>query len=158
MTVNITPSGTRGIRVPGVFKKLSKIHPLLYKLIGGRGQRNLVVLTTTGAKSGRERSATVASFPEDKNTWLVVASFGGAASHPSWYVNLAKNPAHVFLQAGGERFRVRPTSLHGEERAAAWKRITTEAPNFATYQTHTDREIPVVRLTRDERVAASLAD
>jgi len=55
----------------------------------------------------------------------------------------------VFLQVRDERFRVRPTSLHGADRATAWKRITSEAPNFAEYQTKTDREIPVVRLTRD---------
>jgi deazaflavin-dependent oxidoreductase (nitroreductase family) len=74
---------------------------------------------------------------------------GGEARHPSWYVNLAKNPDRVFLHVRGERFHVRPVSLHGAERAAAWKRITREAPNFAEYQTKTDREIPVVRLTRD---------
>jgi len=78
-----------------------------------------------------------------------VASMGGAAAHPSWYVNLAKNPDQVFLQVGGERFKVRPASLHGADRATAWKRITSEASNFAEYQTKTDREIPVVRLTRD---------
>jgi len=109
----------------------------------------MVVLTTLGSKSGLERSSTVASFPEGEGTWLVVASMGGEANHPSWYVNLAKHPDRVFLQAHGERFRVRPESLHGEDRAAAWKRITSKAANFAEYQTKTDREIPVVRLTRD---------
>jgi hypothetical protein len=64
-------------------------------------------------------------------------------------VNLAKNPDKVFLQVRGERYRVRPASLHGADRAAAWKRITSEMPNFAEYQTKTDREIPVVRLTRE---------
>jgi deazaflavin-dependent oxidoreductase (nitroreductase family) len=108
----------------------------------------MVVLTTLGSKSGQERSSTVASFPEGEGTWLVVASMGGEARHPSWYVNLAKNPDRVFLQVRGERFRVLPASLHGLDRAAAWKRITNEAPNFAEYQTKTDREIPVVRLTR----------
>jgi hypothetical protein len=64
-------------------------------------------------------------------------------------VNLAKNPDHVFLQVRGERYRVRPASLHGADRESAWKRITSEMSNFAEYQTKTDREIPVVRLTRD---------
>ena len=109
----------------------------------------MVVLTTLGSRSGLERSSTVASFPEGDGTWLVVASMGGEARHPSWYVNLAKNPDRVFLQVGGKRFRVRPMSLDGAERATAWKRITTEGPHFAEYQTKTDREIPVVRLTRD---------
>jgi deazaflavin-dependent oxidoreductase (nitroreductase family) len=115
----------------------------------------MVVLTTLGSRSGLERSSTVASFPEGAGTWLVVASMGGEARHPSWYVNLARNPDRVFLQVRGERFRVRPASLHGSDRAAAWSRITSEAPNFAENQTKTDREIPVVRLTRESGVATS---
>ena len=147
MTVQITPNGTRGFQVPGAFRPLARLHARLYKLVGGRGHKNMVVLSTLGSASGLERSSTVASFPEGEGKWLVVASMGGAAKHPSWYVNLAKNPDHVFLQVRGRRYRVRPTSLHGADRSAAWQRITSEAPNFAEYQTKTDREIPVVRLT-----------
>jgi deazaflavin-dependent oxidoreductase (nitroreductase family) len=150
MTVQITPNGTRGFQVPGAFRPLARLHARIYKLVGGRGHKNMVVLSTLGSTSGLERSSTVASFPEGEGKWLVVASMGGAAKHPSWYVNLAKNPDHVFLQVGNERFRVRASSLHGEDRAAAWKRITAEASNFAEYQTKTDREIPVVRLSRVE--------
>lgn len=149
MTVKITPNGTRGFKAPAAFRPLARLHARLYKLIGGRGHRNMVVLTTLGSKSGEDRSSTLASFPEGEGTWLIVASMGGEARHPSWYVNLAKNPDHVFLQVGSERFRVRPASLHGADRAAAWKRITGEMSNFADYQTKTDREIPVVRLTRE---------
>ncbi|HEX3508157.1 MAG TPA: nitroreductase/quinone reductase family protein [Candidatus Dormibacteraeota bacterium] len=148
MTVEITPNGTRGFQVPGAFRPLARLHARLYKLVGGRGHGNMVVLSTLGSTTGIERSSTVAGFPEGEGRWLVVASMGGAAKHPSWYVNLAKKPDHVFLQVGNERFRVRASSLHGEDRAVAWKRITAEAPNFAEYQTKTDREIPVVRLTR----------
>ena len=148
MTVKITPNGTRGFKAPRGFRPLARLHARIYKLVGGRGHGNMVVLTTLGSRSGLQRSSTVASFPEGDGTRLVVASMGGEARHPSWYVNLAKNPDHVFLQVGGERFRVQPTSLHGAERATAWTRITSEASNFAEYQTKTDREIPVVRLTR----------
>ena len=149
MTVKITPNGTRGFKAPGAFRPLARLHARIYKLVGGRGHRNMVVLTTLGSRSGLERSSTVASFPENEGTWLVVASMGGEARHPSWYVNLAKNPGNVYLQVRGERHRVRPESLHDADRAAAWKRITSEMPNFAEYQTKTDREIPVVRLTRE---------
>ena len=148
MTVTITPNGTRGFKAPAAFRPLARLHASIYKLVGGRGHRNMVVLSTLGSKSGRERSATVASFPEGEGAWLVVASMGGEARHPSWYVNLARNPDHVYLQVGSDRYRVHPASLHGAERATAWKRITTEMRNFAEYQTKTDREIPVVRLTR----------
>jgi deazaflavin-dependent oxidoreductase (nitroreductase family) len=149
VTVKITPNGTHGFQAPGAFRPLARLHARIYKLIGGRGHGNMVVLTTLGSRSRLERSSTVASFPEGDGTWLVVASMGGEARHPSWYVNLAKHPDRVFLQVRGKRFPVRPASLHGEDRAAAWTRITTEAPNFAEYQTKTDREIPVVRLTRE---------
>jgi deazaflavin-dependent oxidoreductase (nitroreductase family) len=149
MTVTITPNGTRGFKAPAAFRPLARLHASIYKLVGGRGHRNMVVLTTLGSKSGQERSSTVASFAESEGSWLVVASMGGEARHPSWYLNLAKNPDHVFLQVRGERYRVRPASLHGADRAAAWKRITSEMSNFAEYQTKTDREIPVVRLTRE---------
>jgi deazaflavin-dependent oxidoreductase (nitroreductase family) len=149
MSVKVTPNGTRGFKVPRGFIPLAGLHAWIYKLVGGRGHKNLVVLTTVGATSGRERASTLASFPEGESAWLIVASIGGAPRHPSWYVNLAKNPDLVFLQVRGENFRVRPTSLHGADRASAWKRITAEAPNFAEYQAKTDREIPVVRLTRD---------
>jgi len=148
MTVTITPNGTRGFKAPAAFRPLARLHASIYKLVGGRGHRNMVVLTTLGSKSGQERSSTVASFPEADGKWLVVASMGGEARHPSWYLNLAKNPDHVFLQVRGERYRVRPASLHGADREAAWKRITSEMSNFAEYQTKTDREIPVVRLIR----------
>jgi len=148
MTVTITPNGTRGFQVPGAFRPLARLHARLYKLVGGRGHKNMVVLSTLGSTSGLERSSTVASFPEGEGKWLVVASMGGAAKHPSWYVNLAKHPDQVYLQVRGKRYRVKATSLHGAERSAAWKRITSEAANFADYQTKTDREIPVVRLTR----------
>jgi deazaflavin-dependent oxidoreductase (nitroreductase family) len=149
MTVDITPNGTRGFKAPGAFRPLARLHARIYRLIGGRGHGNMVVLTTLGSRSGVERSSTVASFPEGEGAWLVVASMGGEARHPSWYVNLAKNPDRVFLNVRGERYQVRPASLHGADRASAWERITREAPNFAEYQTKTDREIPVVRLTRD---------
>ena len=153
MTVEITPNGTHGFKVPGAFRPLARLHARIYKLVAGRGHRNMVVLTTLGSSSGLERSSTIASFPQGEGKWLIVASMGGAARHPSWYVNLAKNPDRVQLQVGGERFQVRPASLHGEERAAAWKRITSEAPNFAEYQTKTDRELPVVSLTRVAKTA-----
>jgi deazaflavin-dependent oxidoreductase (nitroreductase family) len=148
MTVTITPNGTRGFKAPAAFRPLARLHASIYKLVGGRGHRNMVVLTTLGSKSGQERSSTVASFPEGEGTWLVVASMGGEARHPRWYVNLAKHPDHVYLQVRGKRHRVKPTSLHGADRSIAWKRITSEMPNFAEYQTKTDREIPVVRLIR----------
>ena len=75
-----------------------------------------------------------------------MASKGGAPSHPSWFYNLAAHPDEVEVEFDGRKTAVTPQTLTGDERAAAWQRITTERPNFAAYEEKTDRQIPVVRL------------
>ena len=149
--VRITPGGTRGRNLPlaGVGRFLYRLlSPLVGRILVRRAQ-GLVELVTTGARSGKRRISTVRAFPEGGGAWLVVASFGGASSHPAWYVNLARNPDQVWLRVGGREVKVRPLSLHGEDRDKAWKRITTERSSFREYETNTDREIPVVRLTTE---------
>jgi deazaflavin-dependent oxidoreductase (nitroreductase family) len=86
-------------------------------------------------------------FPEGDDAWLIVASKGGAAGHPAWFHNLAAHPDQVEVEFQGRKTAVTPQTLTGEERASAWRRITTERPNFAGYEQKTDRQIPVVRLT-----------
>jgi deazaflavin-dependent oxidoreductase (nitroreductase family) len=107
----------------------------------------VLLLTTLGARSGERRTTPVMCFPEGDSAWLVVASFGGAARHPAWFVNIASHPDDVWVDVEGRPLKVTPRSLDGEERREAWQRITTEAARFAGYQQKTDREIPVVRLT-----------
>jgi deazaflavin-dependent oxidoreductase (nitroreductase family) len=105
------------------------------------------MITTKGARTGQDRSATVRRFDEAGGAILVVGSKGGNATHPAWFLNLARNPDAVWIDVKGKRVKVTPTSLHGEERDRAWQRIVAEASNFKAYETKTDREIPVVRLT-----------
>jgi deazaflavin-dependent oxidoreductase (nitroreductase family) len=120
----------------------------VHRLTGSRmGGRPLLYLTTIGAKSGQPRTAVVMPFPDGDDAWLIVASKGGTADHPAWFYNLAKHPDRVEIEIEGRRTAVTPRTLTGEERAAAWQRITTERPNFAGYEQKTDREIPVIRLT-----------
>jgi deazaflavin-dependent oxidoreductase (nitroreductase family) len=120
----------------------------IHRLTGSKmGGRPLLYLTTVGAKSGERRTAVVLPFPDGDDTWLIVASKGGAASHPSWFYNLAAHPDQVQVEVEGRKTAVTPQTLTGEERATAWQRITTERPNFAGYEAKTDRQIPVVRLT-----------
>jgi deazaflavin-dependent oxidoreductase (nitroreductase family) len=69
--------------------------------------------------------------------------------HPAWFLNMAKNPDDIWLEVGTERFKVRGESLEGQERAEALARIAKIAPRYRGYQEKTDREIPIVRLTRD---------
>jgi deazaflavin-dependent oxidoreductase (nitroreductase family) len=121
-----------------------RVHRLTGSKMGGRP---LLYLTTVGAKSGERRTAVVMPFPEGDDAWLVVASKGGAASHPAWFYNLAAHPDQVEIEFEGRKTAVTPQTLSGEERATAWQRIITERPGFAEYETKTDRQIPVIRLT-----------
>ncbi len=106
-----------------------------------------LVLIAVGRKSGRTFETPVAYLPQADGTWLVCASAGGAARHPAWYRNLAATPAAnaVIL---GEQVPVNAVELHGADRDAAWATITAIAPNFLGYTKKTDRELPVIRLTR----------
>jgi deazaflavin-dependent oxidoreductase (nitroreductase family) len=152
MSVVLTPKGTRGVTPPlptWLIAWLTRIPVILQRLSGGRMKMHgepLLVLTTVGARTGQPRTTMLAQFPEADGSTLVAASFGGAAAHPAWYFNLAKHPDQVFIDRDGRRIRVQPTSLSGQEREAAWRRIVSVAPGFAEYQRKTDREIPVIRL------------
>jgi deazaflavin-dependent oxidoreductase (nitroreductase family) len=158
MAIHVSPPGTRGTRIPKpllkLFKPMGTLMIRRYRRSGGtkissRMGFPVVLLTTRGAKTGRIRTTPVGGFPDGENSWLVVASLGGAAHHPAWFFNLAKNPDDIWLEVGKERFQVRAESLEGPERADALARIAAIAPRYGTYQQKTDREIPIVRLTRE---------
>jgi deazaflavin-dependent oxidoreductase (nitroreductase family) len=108
----------------------------------------VVLLTTRGAKTGQTRTTPIGGFPDGENSWLVAATLAGAARHPAWFRNMAKHPEDIWLEVGTERFKVRGESVEGLERAEALARIAKVSPRYGTYQEKTDREIPVVRLTR----------
>lgn len=106
----------------------------------------VVLLTTTGAKTGLERTTMLGGFDDGDGSWLIVASNGGAPRHPAWFLNVARHPDKVWLEVGRRKFRARVESLRGEERVAALGRVAAVSPQFAKYQVNTDREIPVLRL------------
>jgi deazaflavin-dependent oxidoreductase (nitroreductase family) len=87
------------------------------------------------------------AFPDGDDAWLIVASKGGAPTHPAWFINLAKHPDKVWLQVGNRRFRAEVDSLQGAEREAAYDRVVAVAKQYDGYRTKTDREIPIIRLT-----------
>jgi deazaflavin-dependent oxidoreductase (nitroreductase family) len=150
VTIEIPPSGTRGANLRGfpIFRAFNALNVWVYCRRGGESDgRTGLLLTTIGARSGKERTVALGKFTDDQGGWFVVAALAGAARHPSWFINLAKSPDKVWVQVGRDRYKVRPDLLRGEERAAAWERIVAAAPGFGTYQRKTDREIPVVRLT-----------
>ncbi|MGH7609893.1 MAG: nitroreductase/quinone reductase family protein [Candidatus Dormibacteria bacterium] len=109
-----------------------------------------LLLTTVGARSGRERTVPLGGFPDGPEAWLVVASAGGARRHPAWFLNMARNPDRIWIEVGPRRLRVCAESLGGEQRRQALERIVAIAPRYAGYQEKTDRELPVVRLTPAE--------
>ena len=153
MAFEKTPNGTRGKSMPGVNGPVSKwVNNLMVRVARGRSNgrfmgMDTLVLTTTGAKSGQRRETLLASFPGGGNAWLICAAFGGNAKNPAWYHNIAAHPDQVEIQVRGRKVKVTPAQLTGEERAAAWQRITTDLPRFNGYATNTDRELPVIRLT-----------
>src|SRR5690348_8775215 len=151
MTFQKTPGGTRGGRAMpsnGFTRFVSRMAMKWHRRSGDKfGGMDLVYLTTVGAKSGQKRQVTVSRFADGDDAWLVVASVGGAAGNPAWYHNIAAHPDQVWAEIGGQQFRVNAQQLDGEERAEAWRRITSAAPRYAGYETKTDRVIPVIRLT-----------
>ena len=106
----------------------------------------ILILTTRGRKSGALHSSALI-FGRHGADYLVVGSKGGAPAPPSWYVNLAANP-EVHVQVKGDRFAARARTAGPEERPELWKTMTAVWPDYDQYQTRTEREIPVVILTR----------
>jgi deazaflavin-dependent oxidoreductase (nitroreductase family) len=102
---------------------------------------DVIILTTLGAKSGKIRKTPLMRVEHD-GSYAVVASKGGAEHHPVWYYNLLANP-HVELQDGATKRDYTARELSGDERAAWWERAVAAWPDYAEYQTKTERLIPV---------------
>lgn len=115
--------------------------------VGGHWEgRDLLLLTTTGRKSGKAHTTPIV-YTRDGERLLVYASKGGAPSHPDWYLNLVADP-HVVVEVGPERYDAVASTLDREERDRAYAEQAERFPTFAEYQRKTDRLIPVVALTR----------
>ncbi|MFT6293065.1 MAG: deazaflavin-dependent oxidoreductase (nitroreductase family) [Ilumatobacter sp.] len=133
-----------------VLKGMNTVHRGLMKVSGGKigwtaGKMPVLELTTTGRKSGQERSSMLTSPWSEGNALAIVASAGGNDAHPAWYLNLDANPSvTVRTETGTQQMTARTVS--GDERAAMWAQITAKSSNYAGYQKKTEREIPVVIL------------
>jgi F420H(2)-dependent quinone reductase len=124
-------------------------HVALYRStrgrLGGRmGRRQIGLLTTTGRRTGKQRTTPLMTFEHGADV-VVIASNGGSDRVPSWYGNLTADP-RVTLEVAGTRRAMTARTATADERPAIWQRVTTEAHNFAGYETRTAREIPVVIL------------
>jgi deazaflavin-dependent oxidoreductase (nitroreductase family) len=115
--------------------------------VGGHWEgRDLLLLTTTGRRSGRPHTTPVVYTP-DGDRLLVYASKGGAPTHPDWYLNLVAEP-RVVVEVGGDRYEAIATPLEGAERDRLFAEHAARWPAFAEYQAGTSRVIPVVALER----------
>ncbi|MFD3561351.1 nitroreductase family deazaflavin-dependent oxidoreductase [Streptomyces sp. NPDC058686] len=107
-----------------------------------------LLLDYQGRRSGQWRR-TVLIYDRDGDDYLIVASKGGDDQHPEWYLNLEANP-DVRLRVGTERFTARAETLSPEEKARVWPHLVEIFPPYEDYQKKTERDIPVVRLTRSK--------
>jgi deazaflavin-dependent oxidoreductase (nitroreductase family) len=135
-----------------VQKFAAKFHTLLLRATNGRvGGRMfdspVLVLITIGRKSGKRRE-TPLLYLEDGGDLAVIASNGGTAGHPAWFLNLTSRPEAEVRFADGRTERVRVEEAHGGERRRLWGRAVEMYPRYEDYQGRTDREIPVVALRR----------
>jgi deazaflavin-dependent oxidoreductase (nitroreductase family) len=126
----------------------------VYERTGGQQANTLrdtglpvVIVTMRGNKSGTVRKIALMKVVHD-GEYALVASKGGAPTHPVWYYNLKANPDEITIQDGPEPFQARVRQVAGEERAAWWERAVAAYPPYAEYQTRTDREIPVFVASR----------
>jgi F420H(2)-dependent quinone reductase len=128
----------------------NKIDPYLMRASGGRLKTTViaptVLLTHTGAKSGKKRTTPLAYFT-DGDTVILIASRGGHRDHPAWYHNVVANPeVELWAKGGGGRYRA--AEAQGKERQRLWALATGFYPGFARYQERAgDRQIPVVVCT-----------
>jgi deazaflavin-dependent oxidoreductase (nitroreductase family) len=120
------------------------------KVTGEFANANLLLLTTAGAKSGKERISPLAYFRIDGKL-IIIGSFAGAPVNPAWVHNLRANPqAHVEvgLDSGIDAFDVTARELPVTEREELFPKVTAAAPGFAEYQSKTSRVIPLFELQR----------
>ena len=141
------PSRSIGSRLQNLtFRAVTGIHIALYQLTGGKfGGRMagapILLLTTTGRKTGKQRK-TPLMYLQDGDDFVIVASKGGAPRDPVWWLNLKHTP-EARIQVGARTLRVRAEQASPEQRQRLWPLVTAMYKGYADYQTKTTREIPV---------------
>jgi deazaflavin-dependent oxidoreductase (nitroreductase family) len=116
------------------------------KVTGTFAGRPVVLLTTTGAKSGQQRTTPLV-YTTDGDNLVIIASKGGAPTNPAWYHNIVANPT-VTVELPGQTFQARARVAEGAERERLYNAQAALMPAFAEYQEKTNRRIPVIVLER----------
>jgi|HigsolmetaAR202D_1030399.scaffolds.fasta_scaffold27266_2 deazaflavin-dependent oxidoreductase (nitroreductase family) len=132
-----------------MLKVLIPLFIFVYRLTGGAiGGRMRVLpvllLTTTGRKSGKQRTVPVA-YIKDNNSYIVIASNSGQPKHPAWFHNIKSNPTAT-VQIGRSTFKVQAEIADPAKKEKLWSHAVKIAPGYEKYQQRTTRDIPVVLL------------
>jgi deazaflavin-dependent oxidoreductase (nitroreductase family) len=125
-------------------KNPEKGHMWDSSVVGGPGEVPCLLLTTTGRKSGKERTTPLIYSFQDGG-YVIIASKGGAPDHPSWFLNIQDNP-EVTIQVSTHEMKARAEVVDGEKRERLWEAMVKVWPDYENYQKKTDRKIPVVLL------------
>ena len=112
---------------------------------GGEGMLTTLLLTTTGRKSGKQQVIPLIYRPTESGAYCVIASKGGAPTHPAWYLNLLAEPT-VSIQVANDRYTAVARVAEGEEREELWSMMVDYYGPYTDYQAATARKIPVVVL------------
>jgi deazaflavin-dependent oxidoreductase (nitroreductase family) len=142
----------RLIGIVGRSRVVTRLHPIAYRLTGGRGPigrmmgLRMVVLTTTGRTSGQPRDAPLFALP-DGSTFLLIGTHGGEEKLPDWVANLRVTPEAI-LQVGPQRWAVRAREPEpgSEEYRALWARAVATYPGYAEYRAGRSTDPPIVVL------------
>jgi len=135
-----------------------KVMVFLYNVSGGRiggkmGKAPVLLLTTTGRKTGKQRTLPLIYIMDD-SAYVITASAGGADKHPGWFFNTRSNP-QATIQVKDAHIKVKAEVAGQEKKSELWARLVEVAPNFAGYEKRTSREIPMVILHPvEERLSA----
>ncbi len=130
------------------FRLAGRLHRMLFDATAGRaagsmGGMPVVKLTTVGRRSGQRRDTMLTAPVHDADRVVLIASKGGSAEHPSWYLNLRDHPAVTLTMRGRTRAMTARTATPAEK-AELWPAIVAAYRGYAGYQDKTDRDIPVV--------------
>jgi len=136
-----------------ITRTISGTHEFWYRMTGGLvggslGRLPILLLTTTGRKTGKKRTTPLVYLPDGDNM-VIIASNGGSDHHPEWWLNLRANP-NAEVQVGPDVKSIIAEQAQGAERARLWREVNELYAGYDGYQRSTEREIPVVVL-RPER-------
>lgn len=151
-TSRIEHRESSGFRI--AMKVLGTLHRWLYRASSGKLGKTffgspILLLTTTGRKTGQSRTWPLTYLHDEGERFIVVASNGGQPKHPAWYLNLQANP-HVIVQRGKQTRAMIARVVKGDEKARLWSRVVEKYPAYADYQRKTERQIPVVLLGQED--------